>query len=338
MTENDKLKWGLIGASNVAREWLHGSIQKNPNCEVVAVYGRDKKRTDEFASELGIQGAYTDLHALLADPNVNAVYISTTNERHKEEAIAAAKAGKHILCEKPLALTVQDAQEMVEAANAAGVVFATNYHLRNLETHRAIKDVIRSGELGKITSAHVAFTVNLPDELARWRLYDPKLGAGVLLDLTVHDMDLLRFYFDADPLSVTAMGLTSGNAPAGVKDNVMSLWEFPGGLLVGVHDSFLVPQGGTSVHVHGTRASVYGDNVMWQKAQGSVVLQTGNGDRSVPVEHLVPYDRTISDFVSAVRGKGEPSVSGEDGIASLRLALAAQKSMETGRTVRIQQV
>ncbi|PBB52933.1 MULTISPECIES: Gfo/Idh/MocA family oxidoreductase [Mesorhizobium] len=335
MTKPGKLRWGLLGASNIAKEWLHTSISKHPDCEVVSVYSRDQQRAAAYAQDLGLQRYFTQISAFLADPELDAVYISTTNEKHRDEAIAAANAGKHILCEKPLALNVEDAQAMIDAAQAAGVVLATNHHLRNMETHRAIKDVIKSGQLGHITSARISFTVDLPDNLARWRLNDPKTGAGVVLDLTVHDMDLLRFYFDADPVSVTAMGLTSGSAPHGIKDNVMTIWEFPGRLLVSCHDTFLVPFGGTAIDVHGVSASVHGADVLWQKPQGRITVRDTEGTHEIRVEHLVPYDRTVADFVKAVRGTGEPSVTGEDGKKALRLALAAVQAMETGKTVHL---
>jgi 1,5-anhydro-D-fructose reductase (1,5-anhydro-D-mannitol-forming) len=335
MAKAGKIRWGLVGASNIAKQWLCASINKHPDCEVVSVYSRNEGRAVAFAKELRLQRQFTSLTEFLADPGIDAVYISTTNEKHHDEAIAAAKAGKHILCEKPLAMSVEDARAMVDAANEAGVVFATNHHLRNMETHRAIKNIITSGQLGQITSARIAFTVDLPDDLARWRLNDPAAGAGVILDLTVHNMDLLRFYFDANPVAVTAMGVTSGTAPQGIKDNVMTVWEFPGRLLVSCQDSFLVPFGGTAVDVHGTLGSVHGDNVLWQKPQGTVMLRDKAGFREIQVDHRVPYDRTIVDFVNAIRGSGVPSVSGEDGVQSLRLAIAAIRSIETGQTVKL---
>jgi 1,5-anhydro-D-fructose reductase (1,5-anhydro-D-mannitol-forming) len=330
-----KIRWGLLGASNIAKEWLCAAINNNPDCEAVSVFSANEKRGAEWATQLGLRRSYTNLNEFLSDPEMDAVYISTTNERHRDESIAAARAGKHILCEKPLALNVNDARAMVEAARIADVVMGTNHHLRNMETHRAIKDVIQSGEIGRVTSARIGFTVNLPAELARWRLHDPSAGAGVALDLTVHDMDTLRYYFDADPISVTGMALTSGTAAAGVRDNMMTIWEFPGSVLVVCQDSFLVPFGGTAIEFHGLNGSIRGDDVMWQRPQGRVTVTTEKGQREIKVEHKIPYDRTIKDFVAAIRGKGEPSVSGSDGLASLSLTLAALEAIETGRKVPI---
>jgi 1,5-anhydro-D-fructose reductase (1,5-anhydro-D-mannitol-forming) len=337
MTRDGKFVWGLLGASNVAQEWMQGSITAHPDCVVASVYSRSRERAEQFKKQLGLARSYTDLQAFLADPALDAVYISTTNERHREEAIAAAAAGKHILCEKPLALNVADAEVMVSSAAAAGVVFATNHHLRNLETHRAIKECLESKTLGHLEAATLSFTVGLPDSLARWRRGPLQGGGGVLLDLTVHNMDLLRFYFAAEPISVCGMAPDDTvDNPKLSQENVATVWQFPDGLLVTCQDCFRTPYAGTSVAIHGDRGSIFGDEVLWQRAQGRVYVKDASGTRDIPVEHRVPYDRTIVDFVNAIRGRGRPSVTGEDGIQSLALALAASKSIATRTTVRRQ--
>jgi 1,5-anhydro-D-fructose reductase (1,5-anhydro-D-mannitol-forming) len=151
--------------------------------------------------------------------------------------------------------------------------------------------------------------------------------SGVLLDLTVHNMDLLRFYFDAEPISVCGMSpddtVDNPNLP---QENATTVWQFADGLLLTCQDCFRTPYAGTSVAIHGDRGSIFGDEVLGQRAQGRVYVKDASGTRDIPVEHRVPYDRTIVDFVNAIRGQGRPSVTGEDGIKSLALALAASKS------------
>ncbi|HEX5498200.1 MAG TPA: Gfo/Idh/MocA family oxidoreductase, partial [Thermomicrobiales bacterium] len=122
--------WGLIGASTIAREWMIPAIRSQDENRIVAVAGSDPARVAAYAREQGIPQAARTVEALLADPAIDIVYISSTNERHYDQAMAAIRAGKHVLCEKPLALTVADARAMVAAAASAGVVFATNHHLR----------------------------------------------------------------------------------------------------------------------------------------------------------------------------------------------------------------
>ncbi len=147
-------KWGLVGASTIAREWVIGAIRAAGG-EVVSVYSTNARRGETYARENGIARSVTSLEALLADPEIDAVYISTTNELHRDQAIAAARAGKHILCEKPLALTVADAHAMRKAVQEAGVVAATNHHLRNAASHRAMRDAIAGGRIGRVLGARV---------------------------------------------------------------------------------------------------------------------------------------------------------------------------------------
>ena len=142
------LRWGLIGASTIASEHMIGAIRANGG-EVVAVLSSDASRGRSYAETHGIPRSTTDLAALVEAPDIDAVYISTTNELHRDQAFAAAAAGKHVLCEKPLALTLADARAMVAACKRRGVVMGTNHHLRNAATHRAMREAIAAGRIGK---------------------------------------------------------------------------------------------------------------------------------------------------------------------------------------------
>ncbi|WP_266036508.1 Gfo/Idh/MocA family protein, partial [Brucella intermedia] len=151
-------KWGLIGASTIAKEWVIGAIRATGG-EVISVYSTNAERGETYARENGIARSVTSLEALLSAPEIDAVYISTTNELHRDQAIAAAQAGKHILCEKPLALTIDDAHQMLKAVREAGVVAGTNHHLRNAASHRAMRDAIAAGKIGKVLGARVFHAV-----------------------------------------------------------------------------------------------------------------------------------------------------------------------------------
>ena len=143
MTNRQKLGWGLIGASDIAKTRMIEAINGQPDSSVVAVMSTSEERAKSYAAENLIPRYYASVDGLLADPEVDVVYISTTNERHKAEVTWAAKAGKHVLCEKPLALSVPDARDMLETCKRARVVLGTNHHLRNAVTHRTVRRLIR---------------------------------------------------------------------------------------------------------------------------------------------------------------------------------------------------
>src|SRR6266516_3814338 len=173
MTSAQSLGWGLIGASDIARTRMIPAITAQPDSRVVAMMSRSIERARQFARDHDIPRAYERLEDILADPAVDVVYISTTNDRHREQTIGTAQAGKHVLCEKPLALSLDDAQAMVEACRGAGVVLGTNHHLRNAITHRTLRRLVAQGAIGAPLAVRVFHAVYLPPRLQGWRIAQP---------------------------------------------------------------------------------------------------------------------------------------------------------------------
>ncbi|WP_159948961.1 Gfo/Idh/MocA family oxidoreductase [Rhizobium sp. 18065] len=330
-----KIGWGLVGASTIAREWVIGAIRETGG-QVVSVMSSDEKRAQTYARENGIEQSTADLNVLLADPAIAAVYISTTNEKHCEQAIAAAKAGKHVLCEKPLAMTLADAHAMVECAREAGVVLATNHHLRNASSHIAMRDAIAAGKIGQPLAARVFHAVYLPPHLQGWRLDKPSAGGGVILDITVHDADTLRFVLGRNPVEVTAFSQSGGMGRQGLEDAVMGVMRFEEGILAQFHDGFTARFAETGFEVHGTEGSLVARNVMTQRPVGSVMLRNADGERELKLGNRNLYEAGLEAFHAAIAGKGRPSATGEDGIWSLATGLAVVEAARSGRNVNIE--
>jgi 1,5-anhydro-D-fructose reductase (1,5-anhydro-D-mannitol-forming) len=327
------MKWGLVGASTIASEHVIGAIRSQGH-EIASVLSSDRNRGAMYASRHGIPESTVDLDALLADSEIDAVYISTTNEKHHAQALAAIAAGKHVLCEKPLAMSVGEAVEMVCASDAKGVILATNHHLRNAGSHLAIRELIASGRVGRVLSLRVFHAVYLPPHLQGWRINDASAGGGVIPDITVHDADTVRFYLGEDPTDVVAKAGVSGLGQ-GVEDSVMSVWSTPSGVMVQAHESFTHPFAGSGIEVHGTDGSVFGRGIMTQKPVGEVVLVDRDGQHVVPFPDHNLYARGIGLFADAVAGKGRPAADGRDGVKSLAVALAVREAAAGGRAVPV---
>jgi 1,5-anhydro-D-fructose reductase (1,5-anhydro-D-mannitol-forming) len=327
------MAWGLIGASTIASEHVIGAI-RSQGLEIASVMSGDAARGADYAKRHAIPGSTTDLHELLGNSEIGAVYISTTNEKHYPQAMAAIEAGKHVLCEKPLAMTAAEAAKMVRTAAAKGVVFATNHHLRNAGSHLAIRAAIAEGQIGRVLSVRAFHAVHLPPHLQGWRINDASAGGGVIPDITVHDADTVRFYLDEDPSEVVAMAGASGMG-AGVEDSVMSVWTMPSGAMVQTHESFTHPFAGSGIEVHGTEGSIFGRGIMTQRPVGEVELVTAAGRQAVPFETHDLYARSLELFAEAVAGRGRPSADGVDGVKSLAVAMAVREAAETGRRVRV---
>ncbi|NRG18233.1 Gfo/Idh/MocA family oxidoreductase [Rhizobiales bacterium] len=328
------MKWALIGASRIASGYVIDAIRAQSGHEIASVLSSDEGRGRDYAETHGIARSSTDLDEILADPEIDAVYISTTNEKHHPQAMAAIDAGKHILCEKPLAMTLSDAVEMVRAAEAKGVVFATNHHLRNAGSHLAIRDLIASGRIGEVLSARVFHAVNLPEHLRGWRINDRAAGGGVIPDITVHDADTVRFHLGEDPVEVVAQSAVSGLGQ-GVEDSVMSVWKMPSGAMVQTHESFTHPHAGTGIEFHGTKGSIFARDVMTQRPVGGVWLVGPNGRQDVSFDDHNLYVRALGEFAKAVVGNGRPAADGVDGVKSLAVALAVREAADQGRAVRV---
>jgi 1,5-anhydro-D-fructose reductase (1,5-anhydro-D-mannitol-forming) len=297
---------------------------------VQAVMSSKQERADKFAAECDIPAAYDTVDALLADPKIQVVYISTTNELHFEQVIAAAAAGKHVLCEKPLALRQEDAISMVHACRKASVLMATNHHLRNAATHRKMRELIQQGAIGRPLFARVFHAVFLPPHLQGWRLDKPQAGGGVILDITVHDIDTLRFTLNSELVEVVGMSQSASMAKEGLEDGVMAVMRFENGVVAQIHDAFTVKHAGTGIEYHGELGSLIGRNVMTQQPIGEVLLRNADGEQVVPIAHESLYARGVAAFCDAIKGRGEPSATAEDGIKSLVGALAVVNACKSG--------
>jgi 1,5-anhydro-D-fructose reductase (1,5-anhydro-D-mannitol-forming) len=291
-------------------------------------------RAAEFAAAHDIPHSGTDIAQALSDPAVQAVYISSTNEKHFAQGMAAIAAGKHVLCEKPLAMTLAEATDMVAAAARAGLSFATNHHLRCAGSHHVVRDLIGAGRIGAVLSMRVHHAVHLPESLQGWRINSAAAGGGVVPDITVHDADVVRFLLGEDPQTVVAQ-VSSSAMSQGVEDSAMSVWTLPSGALVMSHESFTHPHAGSGLEVHGTHGSIFARGVMTQAPVGQIELVTGKGREDIPYPNHDLYAYGVARFCAAVAGTGTPAADGADGIKSLAVALAVRQAALSGNRTTV---
>lgn len=327
------MRWTLIGASDIAATRLIPAMRSLGH-EPIGVMSSSRERAESYAKAHGLASCTNSLEEALAW-NADAIYVSTTNELHRDQVVAAARAGRHVMCEKPIALDISDAQAMIAAAKEAGVVLATNHHLRCAATLRTVARLVAEGNLGELVSIRINHAVLLPERLRGWRLDRSRPGAGVVMDITVHDADLVRYLTRDEVEDVASFDRTSGLAESGLDDAAMTIARLRSGALVTIHVAFTVPHAPTSVEVHGRQGSVFATDVLTQDPIGRVVLQGPDGEKEIEVgEREDLYVVALREFASATKGSGRPPASGEDGAASLAVALAALQSARTGCAVR----
>jgi 1,5-anhydro-D-fructose reductase (1,5-anhydro-D-mannitol-forming) len=336
MNETKILKWGIVGASNIAKSWMINAINAQPDAKVVAVYSSSPERAKRFAAETGIPKFYSSLDTFLGDKEIDAVYIGTRNDQHEAQTIAAAEHGKHVLCDKPLALSVDGARKMIKACADAKVIFATNHHLRSSTIQRKLRALIKDGVIGKPLAIRSFFAVLLPEENRGWRTESAEAGAGVVLDISVHVADTLRFVLDDDVEEVVAFSTNQGIAAPSIEDGVMGVMRFRSGVLAQFHDSFTIGHDLTGLQIHGTEGSLYAEENLLQRPNGRIYLQKNGSKEEIsvgPIENH--YEFLIHEFIEAVHGRGRPFASGEDGMKSVAIATAILESSRTKRAVTL---
>lgn len=331
------MKWALIGASDIAATRMIPAMRAMGH-DVVGAQSSSEEWGRTYAKANGLRRATTDLVELLSW-DCDAVYISTTNQRHAREAIRSARAGKHVLCEKPLAMSITDAKDVVDACRTSHVVLGTNHHLRNSAVIRRMRDLVRGGDIGELRAVRVHHAGSLPERLRGWRLTDRAAGAGVILDITVHDADTLRFVTGLEIISVSAIAASQDLSQDGVEDTAICSLVFHGGAVGMTHESFVVPHAYTALEVHGSAGSLYGLGVLTQDPAGELRLRRDGVETLIDVpERPDLYQVALNAFERASQGDGQPTCTGEDGVASLAVALAALRSVEQRRPVVVSEV
>lgn len=219
------LRWGILSTANIARAAVIPAIQAATNSEVAAVASRDTARAEAFARQLAIPRAYGSYAALLDDPQIDAVYIALPNSLHHEWTLQAVAAGKHVLCEKPLAMNAAQCLEMAAAAEAAGVMLMEAFMYRFHPQITTAQTLIQNGGIGELQHMHAAFTFRLTNP-GNIRL-QADLGGGALMDVGCYCVNVLRTFAGREPVEVQAHAAWHAN---GVDERMTGLLRFDGGL------------------------------------------------------------------------------------------------------------
>ncbi|WP_293695828.1 Gfo/Idh/MocA family oxidoreductase [uncultured Agrococcus sp.] len=316
------LRWAVVGASWIAGDRvipaLRAAEQKITHLVTSSGgYGAD------FAAEHGIPAVAATLEDIAAG-DIDAVYIGNLNERHRQAAEAAAARGWHVLLEKPMATTVEDARAIVEACERAGVVLAVNHHLAASGAVQAVRELFEAGAVGLVRAVRIEHAKLLPDFLRTWRLGASE-GAGVVPDLTPHDASVLFALLGArEVLDVKALAVRQGEWDGPALDASAAVLRLEGDVLVTLHDGFTTPHATSGVEVLGSQGAIRAENLLDPDPIASVQLVTDSGTEEVEWERRDVYEATVLAFVGAVGGEGEPFVDGRAALRAAEVAFAVE--------------
>jgi 1,5-anhydro-D-fructose reductase (1,5-anhydro-D-mannitol-forming) len=330
--DSQTLGWGIAGLGRIAGTEIAPAITASPGSALISVVSRDQGRAEAFAREHGAVSALDDYAKLLADPAVGAVYIATPNSQHAGQVIAAARAGKHVLCDKPLALTVPDARRCVEECRSAGVGLGITFQTRFFDGMAEAAGLIRDGGIGRVVTAEAQ--IGTRGSLPRgWRT-DPALaGLGTLNNIGVHALDILRYLVGSEVVEVAAMASSEPGFEVDTTDLV--LLRFGNGALGQLNASQAVPQPRDDIAVYGTEGRVLAPNLSRPDRDSVMSFITRDGEREFPASSHGSYVRTVEAFTEAVENGRDPSPSGEDGLRSVELTAAIADSIRQRRVVPV---
>ncbi len=312
---------------------LADAIRRSSTLRIVACYTRSESKREAFAAKYGCRSA-PSYEAMLDDADVEAVLNTTPNDVHLMTTRAAARAGKHVFLDKPIANTVADGRALTEACRAAGVVLALGYQRRRESHFRWIRAQIDSGAFGRLVNAEANISRDRLGQidLTSWRYTAAGMPGGVMLQIGIHYTDVLEYLLG--PITAVSGRLAQLVLPGDNPDVASLMLEHESGALSTLNASYASASEYYLLNVYGKQATAYYD-----LHQGLRVLERGTkGARPVACPASDPIVDELDEFAAAVRGRGEPEMNGEKGTASLAVVLAGIQSAREGRRVEVAEV
>ena len=312
-----RLRWGLIGAGDIARKRVAPALRDSAMCEFVAVTRAHSELAAAFAAEFGARKWHRDWRELVVDPDIDAVYIATPVNLHARQTIAAAEAGKHVLCEKPMALDVSECDRMIAACRAHGVRLGIAYYRHFYPVIRRIKDLLESGAIGVPVYAQInAFEwCDLPaDDPRSWFLRPDESGGGPMFDFGCHRLEVLINCFG--PVRRLTSVVANVLFDRAVEDTAVAALQFERGVCATVAVTHAAREARDTLEVFGSLGSIHVGNLN----RGDATIKRG-GDEQIeqhpPASNL--HQPLIDEFVHAVNERRDPAVNGEAGRDVARL-------------------
>jgi len=344
-----KVKWGVIGSGGIAkRRTIPEGIIPADNAELTVVYDIDTKVNAQVAEEFQVAAAKSV--GDLLDSDIDAVYIATPANCHCEQVHTCAQAVKHILCEKPLGMTVAEAETMVGICLDTGVLLGTALMMRFHSQHQAALKMIQEGKLGQMTFGRAQLSCWYPPIEGAWRQNPATGGGGSLMDMGGHAIDLLEMFFGKVKKVSCFIHNTVHDYPS--EDSAVALLRFENGALATVDTFFCIPDDGSKnvLELYGSRGSILATGTIGQGERGDMIAfleeaetgydarQTRNeaGGRVISPEPINMYRAEIEEFCRAVLEERLPYCSAELGLRSQKILAACYESAQAGKAVDIQ--
>ncbi len=345
-----KIKWGVIGCGGIADRRTIPGMMLAENAELVAVMDANKEAAEKVKEKYNAKYAFDNVEDLLAIDEIQAVYIASPVFCHKEQAFAAAKAKKHILLEKPMALTCEDSQEIADVCKKEGVKLAVGLMMRFHSYHQAMKKIIEEGKIGDIVSMRGQLTCWYPDIPGNWRQNKALSGGGALMDMGIHCIDLLQYISGLQAKEVTGFAGTQ-TFQYNADDSSAIVMKMDNGAFAFVDANFNIPDAAARCRLefYGTKGSILAEGTVSQVEGGNVdVLISDDSlgydasqDRNEPVPMKLDvtfgnmYTKEVESFSNAILNDTEPAITAEEAIALQKIVESAYRASDDKQTKQL---
>jgi D-xylose 1-dehydrogenase (NADP+, D-xylono-1,5-lactone-forming) len=318
--------WGIVSTADINRKLIPGA-HASPKVDLVAVASRDGARAEAYAKEWGIERAYGSYEALLADPEIEAVYISLPNTLHCEWSIRALEAGKHVLCEKPVTRHVAEAEAAFDAAERTGYLLSEAFMYRHNPQTLRLKDLVDEGAVGELRLVRSAFSYSLYDE-DNIRLR-PELEGGALMDVGCYCVSGSRL-LAGEPETAYAQARFG---PTGTDWVLTGSLRFPGDVLA-IFDCGTALVDRDELEAIGSEGSLFVDDP-WHCEEPGIELRREDGVERIELDFVDPYRLELENLSDAIRGESALLLGREDAVAQARALEALHASATTGQPVSL---
>jgi len=306
-----QVRWGVLGCARIARTQVIPAILRRSEACLRAIASRDASKLAEFRSLFGDFSGHDSYEALIADPSVDAVYVPLPNALHREWAIRAMRAGKHVLCEKPLALDSREAEEMAATARVCGVLLMEAFMYRYTARMAKVSEILASGVLGPIRSINSTFRFFLDRQNTIKE--NAELGGGSLYDVGCYPLNLIGLVTQAEPLSV----VVECDKAHGVDVNLSAVLRYADGVIASLHCGFNA-FGRNYSEIVGTDGALLIPDTFLDDA-GHLTLQTQQETRSIEIPQSDRYGEEIGDFSTAILEGHSPRLSLDESLRNMRV-------------------
>lgn len=342
------IRVGIIGCGKIAQVRHLPEYEDNQNVEITGLYDMNLERAEKLAEKYKAK-AYDSCKSLLEDSKIDAVSICVANNAHAETTIAAIKAGKHVLCEKPMAMSIEDCEEMVRVANKSGKILMIAQNQRLTLTHKKAKEIIADGKLGDIVTFRTTFghggpeTWGIDSKEGVWFFDKEKAIMGAMADLGIHKTDLIQYLLGQKIVETTAKVTTLDKRYAdgsliGVDDNAICIYKMDKGTIGTMTASWTYyGKEDNSTVIYGTKGILR----IYDDPNHSLVLISKDGKEThYDTDQIQTNDNqtksgVIDAFVECLMENRSPDISGESVITAMRAVFGSLESSETGKTVKV---